>query len=78
MTYNDKILIVDDEPDIALILKLHLEDAGYNTMWAQDGEKALSMLTAGGYSLVLLDIRMPRLGGSRCCDASGNREATWP
>lgn len=63
MTYHDKILIVDDEPDIALILKLHLEDAGYITAWAQDGKKALAMLKDGDYSLVLLDIRMPRLGG---------------
>lgn len=73
--YNDKILIVDDEPDIALILKLHLEDAGYITAWAQDGKKALAMLKDGDYSLVLLDIRMPRLGGVevlRCIRESGS------
>lgn len=59
----DRILIVDDEPDIALILQLHLEDAGYRTVCAYDGEQALAMLAEGGYALVLLDIRMPRLGG---------------
>ena len=72
---NDRILIVDDEPDIALILKLHLEDAGYSTAWAQDGKKALAMLTEGEYSLVLLDIRMPRLSGVEvlhCVRESGN------
>lgn len=75
MKYIDKILIVDDEPDIALILKLHLEDAGYITAWAQDGKKALAMLKDGDYSLVLLDIRMPRLGGVevlRCIRESGS------
>lgn len=71
----DRILIVDDEPDIALILKLHLEEAGFSTAWAQDGKKALTMLAAGNYSLVLLDIRMPRLGGVevlRCIRESGS------
>ncbi|HEY3308197.1 MAG TPA: response regulator [Desulfuromonadaceae bacterium] len=75
---NDRILIVDDEPDIALILKLHLEDAGYSTAWAQDGKKALAMLAEGEYSLVLLDIRLPRLGGVevlRCVRESGNNVA---
>lgn len=59
----ERILIVDDEPDIALILQLHLEDAGYRTACAYDGEQALAMLAEGGYALVLLDIRMPRMEG---------------
>lgn len=72
---QDKILIVDDEPDIALILKLHLEDAGYKTVCAYDGESALELLMDGDFSLVLLDIRMPRLGGVevlRCIRESGS------
>jgi len=71
----DRILIVDDEPDIALILKLHLEDAGYSTFCANDGKKALAMLAEGDFALVLLDIRMPRLGGVevlRCIHESGS------
>ncbi|MDA8430361.1 MAG: response regulator [Geobacteraceae bacterium] len=59
----DRILIVDDEPDIAIILKLHLEDAGYTTAWADNGEAALQMLTGEEYSLVLTDIRMPGMSG---------------
>ena len=59
----DRILIVDDEPDIAIILKLHLEDAGYTTAWADNGEAALQMLTDDEYSLVLTDIRMPGMSG---------------
>lgn len=56
-------LIVDDEPDIAIVLKLHLEDAGYTTAWAGSGEAALQMLSEGEYSLVLTDIRMPGMNG---------------
>lgn len=59
----DKVLIVDDESDIALILKLHLEEAGYLTSWAADGETGLNMLHANGYDLVLLDVRMPGISG---------------
>jgi signal transduction histidine kinase len=70
-----KILIVDDEPDIALILKLHLEAAGYQTASAHNGESALKMLAEDEFALVLLDIRMPRLGGVevlRCIRESGS------
>ena len=63
MQTPEKILIVDDEPDIGMILKLHLEEAGYATEWAKDGEAGLTMLLAGDYSLALLDIRMPRISG---------------
>jgi signal transduction histidine kinase len=59
----DKILIVDDEPDIALILKLHLEEAGYSTTWAANGEAGLNLLRSNGYDLVLLDVRMPGISG---------------
>ncbi|MBT1071317.1 ATP-binding response regulator [Pelotalea chapellei] len=58
-----KILITDDEADIALILKLHLEDQGYETAWAKDGETCLAMLAKDTYSLLLLDIRMPGMSG---------------
>ncbi len=61
---NDaRILIVDDEADIALILKLQLEDAGYRTTRARDGLEALEVLGRESFDLVLLDIRMPRLDG---------------
>jgi signal transduction histidine kinase len=56
-------LIVDDEADIAAILKLHLEDSGYVTAWAGNGQAGLQMLKEGGYSLALMDIRMPGMNG---------------
>jgi PAS domain S-box-containing protein len=60
---GDKILIVDDEADISLILKLQLEDAGYSTVRAQDGIEALECLAKERFDLMLLDIKMPRLNG---------------
>lgn len=59
----ERILIVDDEADIAAILKLHLEDSGYITAWAGNGQAALQMLTDGGFSLVLMDVKMPGMNG---------------
>ena len=60
---KDKILIVDDEPDIALILKLQLEDAGYQTVHARDGVEALEAVRRDAFSLIMLDIKMPRMDG---------------
>jgi len=60
---KDRILIADDEADIALILKLQLEDAGYRTVRARDGVEALEMLAKESFELILLDIKMPRMDG---------------
>lgn len=61
--FRDKILIADDEADIALILKLQLEDAGYRTVRVRDGVEALEMLAKDSFELLLLDIKMPRMDG---------------
>lgn len=60
-----RILIVDDEQEIATILRHHLEAAGYVTVWARDGRSALDMLQKPGndFVLTLLDIRMPFMNG---------------
>src|SRR6266700_2749942 len=60
---QDKILIVDDEADIALILKLQLEDSGFKTARARDGLDALDKLARETFDLILLDIKMPRMDG---------------
>ena len=60
---KNKILIADDETDIALILKLQLEDAGYRTVRVKDGVEALEALAKEQFELLLLDIKMPRMDG---------------
>jgi signal transduction histidine kinase len=60
----DKILIVDDEQDIALVLKQYLADEGYAPSLASNGSAALDMLVnEKDYAVVLLDINMPGLNG---------------
>ncbi|MRR57341.1 MAG: response regulator [Deltaproteobacteria bacterium] len=68
---QERILIVDDEADIALILKLQLEDAGYATSRAKDGIEALEILGRERFSLVLLDIKLPNMDGIQVLERLG-------
>jgi signal transduction histidine kinase len=61
---TEKILIVDDEPQIVIALKEYLTNEGYAVTLASDGATALDMLVnEKDYALVLLDINMPNLNG---------------
>ena len=51
-----RILLVDDEPLILKGLKFSLEQDGYETDTAADGEEALAKMRNGGYDIVLLDV----------------------
>ena len=62
-----KILLVDDEPLILKGLKYSLEQDGYQTEAAMDGEEALEMFFAGSYDLVLLDVMLPGVDGIEVC-----------
>lgn len=72
---RNRILIADDETDIALILKLQLEDAGYRTVRVKDGVEALEALAKDAFELLLLDIKMPRMDGLQVLKRA--RES-WP
>ena len=62
---NDCILIVDDEARMRKLIKDFLTAKGYNTLEAEDGEKALEVFEANQnkISLILLDVMMPKLDG---------------
>lgn len=60
---SKKILIVEDELALARVLSLKITGAGYECDIANDGEKALSMISKGGYGLVLLDLILPGMDG---------------
>jgi DNA-binding response OmpR family regulator len=57
------VLIVDDEPDIVILLRLALEAAGYSTVQATDGQEALDVIREEHPDVVLLDVMMPRMDG---------------
>jgi DNA-binding response OmpR family regulator len=60
---NNKIFLVDDEPDIALAFSLGLQSNGYLVDIFTNPMEALSNFKADVYKLVLLDIKMPEMDG---------------
>ena len=60
---NEKILIVDDDPNICELLRLYLNKEGYQTLIAHNGETALELYKMENPALVLLDVMMPRVDG---------------
>ena len=62
-----QILIVDDDEDLSFIISEMLEDYGYKTESASNGEKAFEMLSKNTYHLILLDINLPDTTGFELC-----------
>jgi DNA-binding response OmpR family regulator len=60
---GNRILLVDDEPDIVMAFKLTLESAGFNIDTHEDPLNALSKFKPSYYDLVILDIKMPKMNG---------------
>ena len=60
---KNRILIVDDEPDIARLFKLSLERSGFEVDVYHDPITALSNYRLGVYDLLLLDVKMPKMNG---------------
>ena len=58
-----RILIVDDEPDLRHAVQLYLDEEGYTTFAAKDGEEALEQVRDKLPDLAVLDVMMPRLDG---------------
>ncbi len=64
----EKILIVDDEVEIAELISDALSDEGYETLTANDGEAGLEIARNNpDISLILLDIMMPKIDGLTLC-----------
>lgn len=64
---NQKILIVDDDPNICELLRMYLNKDGFDTAIAPDGEQAIDLVLKYKPDLILLDIMMPRLDGWQVC-----------
>lgn len=60
---NEKILIIDREPDIRKALETLLRKHGYQAMSASNGEEAMDTLKSDTFDLVIMDINMPGTNG---------------
>lgn len=61
------ILIIEDEKRVADLLKIGLEENGYQTMVAYDGAMGLRLFQSGVFQLVISDIILPKLDGFELC-----------
>ncbi len=61
------ILIVDDEPDVADLLKYHLQKAGYQILVAGDGARALEIARRSRPEAIVLDLMLPGMSGLEVC-----------
>jgi len=64
---NKRILLVEDEPTLSLLLRERLEKEGYSVLPCDDGEQGLSEALRGSADLVVLDIRLPKRNGFEVC-----------
>ena len=67
LSVGKRILLVDDEPLILKGLKYTLEQEGYETESATDGEEALAKFDNSTFDLILLDVMLPKLDGIAVC-----------
>lgn len=58
-----RVLVVDDEENLRLVVRSFLKAAGYEVEVAGTGEEALGLLEAFGPDLIVTDVRMPKMGG---------------
>ena len=67
---NNRILLVDDEPDITLAFSMGLEDSGFTVDAFNDSLLALEAFKEENksYTLALLDIKMPKMNGFKLCN----------
>jgi len=62
-----KILIIEDEQDMRMLLNLSLVSSGYEVCGAADGQEGWDRTVAEAPDLVVLDLMMPRMGGYELC-----------
>ena len=62
-----RILVIEDERDIAELIRLHLDDLGFAVTITGDGNTGLRRASAGSWDLVVLDLRLPGIDGLEIC-----------
>jgi len=69
-----KILIVDDEPDMLMLVSIRLKKFGYDVIMAVNGKEALDIMRDEKPDLVLLDLVLPVMNGADVCKETKNDE----
>jgi DNA-binding response OmpR family regulator len=69
----ERILVVEDEANIASIVRTYLEREGFDVLWVRSGEEALTELSRHPLSLMVLDIGLPGIDGFEVCRRAAGR-----
>jgi DNA-binding response OmpR family regulator len=75
---SERVLTVEDEPEMQVILRDNLEYEGYEVISATTGELGLQMAVARAPDLVLLDVMLPRMSGFEVCRRLRAERLTMP
>lgn len=78
MENGKRILIVEDDGDIAELLGLHLRDEGYEITHAADGDRGAALLEKGGWDTLILDLMLPGVDGLEICRRARNMTRYTP
>ena len=73
-----RILVVEDNDDLAHLLEIHLQDLSYEVELAFDGDKGLAKAESGEYDLVILDIMLPGTDGLEICRRLRSKDSYTP
>ena len=76
MASAQKILVIEDEPDIRKLVQYNLTQEHFNVVEAEDGEQALTLLQREKPNLVILDLMLPGLSGLELCKMLRQRSDT--
>ena len=64
---SKRVLIIEDESTLALLLQERLEKEGYSVATCRDGEEGLAQALRGAFDLLVLDIKLPGRNGFEVC-----------
>jgi DNA-binding response OmpR family regulator len=73
-----RILIVEDDRNLAETVKSGLEESGYAVDWVSDGQSALEIVCAYSYDVIILDIMLPGIDGFTVCREIRSRNVNTP
>ena len=77
MSSEGKVLVVDDEPNIAEVVRLYLEHSNYEAIILPRGQEVLRTIINEKPNLVLLDIMLPDISGYELCEQIRKMEAPF-
>jgi two-component system phosphate regulon response regulator PhoB len=73
---KERILVVDDEPDLLELIEVNLKGAGYEVLVAANGTDGLKMARQTIPELIVLDVMLPEMGGLEVCKSLRSEPAT--